>query len=252
MRFVQQTSDCSDFDVILDGEETPAFRVLLPEVVYADGLDSVRGAHVIPGAWEWGTGRVLGRVALSEQIKLGVTIIEEGGYIRVALRLTNSPGSPLTNVSAEVCVSANHLPGEPGWCNEAFLPNLPLDRDAQGRAWFEHVTPHNLRALTARGWVDMHPCADRPDPDSVPTYSFSPSDVADARACAVGSHDGSTLLFQAWDAPCRYVTPCPGNACMHLIPQVAKALAPGATATINGVIGVFAGTREELAARLAT
>ena len=61
--------------------------------------------------------------------------------------------------------------------------------------------------------------------------------------------DGKKLFYQVWKAGhSLYQSPFAGNACMHLIPQVAGELLPGETATIEGRAGIFEGTREELSA----
>jgi len=36
MNLHQQTPHCSDFDVTIDGDDSPSFRVLLPEAIYGN------------------------------------------------------------------------------------------------------------------------------------------------------------------------------------------------------------------------
>ena len=58
MKFLQQTPDCSDLDVVPDGQDAPAFRILLPEHLSASNCDlgaeyGVPGVlHTVPGRWE--------------------------------------------------------------------------------------------------------------------------------------------------------------------------------------------------------
>jgi len=248
MKLIQQTPHCSDFDVILDGERNPAFRVLLPEFVRADGLDLGKLLHTIPGKWFVGRDGATGSFRASPEILISVTIECRGMEIAVNLNLKNLSSQPLVNLKADVCASVNHLPGEPGWCNPAFFPaSLALDRDVQGRYWYEKITPHNLMALTDGGWVEMHPAPRHPDASRVAQYSFVPSSEESATACTVASADGRFLFFQAWDTRCNYCTPCPGNACMHLHPLIAARLEPGAAASVRGRVGIFRGSREEWA-----
>jgi hypothetical protein len=247
VRFVQQTQGCSDFDVTLDGDETPSFRMLLPEHVTADGHEPVDATHVILGEWAARAELVEGRFALADMLEIHVKIEPAGSAAAVALNFENTSGQTLRNITANVCTSVNHLPGEPGWSNRDFIPeDVPLDRNEQGRAWYERVTPGELCALTEGGWVGMHPHPDDPDASNVPLYGFVPSEKADARACAVESESGLTFL-QAWDVPCHHCTPCPGNACMHLVPVVAETLAAGKSAEINATIGIHDGGRQSLA-----
>ena len=246
----QQTPNCSDFDVCLEGEGSPAFRALLPEAIMADGLTETGGAHVIPGHWAQTEMGMQGSFGVRRQFEVVVAIETGPQEMQVSMTLKNVGNELLRHVRVDICTSVNHLPGDPGWCNRRFLPDLPLDRSAQGRFWFEKVTPNRLFVLTSDGWSGMHPCPEKPDADQVPLYSFVPSARADARGCAARSPDGEAHLFQAWNVPCHHCTPCPGNACMHLHPCVAEVLAPGGTATIRGVIGMHVGDRDSLAQSL--
>ncbi len=250
MRIIQQTPKCFDFDVILRGEDSPAFRILLPEIINAVGMDRLAGTHMIPGTWSDEKDAMKGTVELGGRIRLDVEIKKGETEMFAKLKLTNLLDHDLSDVYLDVCTSVNHLPGAPGWCNRRFMGDLPLDRDVQGRTWFEKITPHSLFALTDKGWVPMHPNPDKPDADIVPKYSFVSSKTDNAVACAVQSPDGKTWFFQAWNTPCRYMTPCPGNACMHLEPLAARKLPAGKSAEISVVAGMFNGTREALADRI--
>jgi hypothetical protein len=249
MRLIQQLPNCTDFDVVLDGETTPAFRILLPEMVTSPELELKTLLHTIPGRWAVTEHGAQGEFCPSTDLELSVQIQCASPEIFADISIRNLSAQPLTQLRANVCANINHLPGTPPWCNRAFMPSLPLDRDAQGRYWYEKVAPGNLLALSDRGWIEMHPHPQTPDASLVPQYSFKPN-VGDVCACAVASADRSLLFFQAWDGPCQYCAPFPGNACMHLLPVIANVLASGSSAVIRGIAGIFAGNRDQLTTRI--
>ena len=51
MDLYQESCNCADFDVLLDGEAAPAFRLLLPEHIYGEGMKTRRAAHTVAGDW---------------------------------------------------------------------------------------------------------------------------------------------------------------------------------------------------------
>jgi len=250
MELRQQTPDCSDFDVVINGDDSPSFRVLLPEAIYGNGTTLEGGVHTIPGSWETAGTQTTGRFSGGDHLDVSVRLTTGTRELQVKLSLRNRGDTAIEDVAIDICTSVNHLPGEPGWCNRQFLPDPELDRSVQGRYWFEKVTPGRLFALTGNGWVGMHPCPEDPDAENVPIYSFEPSDEPTARACAAQSPDGDAWFFQAWDVPCQYCTPCPGNACMHLHPVVARRIGPNETATIRGLVGVHLGARSAVEAKV--
>lgn len=250
MRLHQQTPDCSDFDVIFSGSGTPAFRVLLPEWLFARGLECESHLHTIPGSWTFADGTASGRFSANDQIELSVAVEPRQPDILVTLGATNIGSTGLADVYANVCSSVNHISGDPAWCNEQFLPGLPLDRSVQGRYWYEKLTPRGLFALTHDGWVPMHPRPADPDAEKVPPYQQIKSEKAVARACAVQSPGGDAVFFQSWDAPCRHCAPFHGNACMHLEAFLADSLHPGESAAIHGVVGIHTGDLDSLAVKL--
>src|SRR3990172_2426489 len=241
MRLVQQPPNCSDFDVILPGEDSPALRILLPERLMCRSGDLACGVHRIPGRWSRTKKGLAGTFTAGTVAEFSVEVEPAGSELGVRLKVKNLTSEPWSDVRVEICSAANHLPGSPSWANAEFVPPLPLDRDLQGRFWFEKVTPRNLHALTDHGWVEVHPHPHNPSADAGPHYSFVPSTTDDAFACAVCSQDGKRFFYQAWDARCLYITPCPGNACMHLWPLVARTLEPGQSCAIRGVVGIFEG-----------
>lgn len=248
----QQNPHCADFDVLL-GHRRPSFRVLLPEGILGEGVTYSGLLHVIPGTWRKQKRGVSGCFMVADQLSIGVEVATKETEVHVILTVRNAGESELAAVRAEVCAAVHHLPGEPGWCNERFIPvafGAPLDRIAQGRYWFEVLTPHRLFAFTGRDWLPMHPCPDHPDATAVPLYSFVPSPTADACACAVESADGGLWFFQQWNTPCQWCAPFPGNACMHMVPFLAERLPVGATASMRGRIGMHEGDRNSLENRL--
>jgi hypothetical protein len=255
VKLIQQTPATSDFDVVFDDDITPAFRVLLPEAISADGLETIGGCHTVPGEWSFRAHRAQGSFSISPELRVTVRIECREPDLLIDLRLRNGSSRPLHNLAANFCAGLNHLPGAPDWCNREFIPDAPLDRDIQGRYWFREVAPQGLKALVGDGWIATHPCPDNPDPDSVAEYSCNRSARSDVAACAVASHDGNSLFFQAWAAPCRYIEPFPGNACMHLLPLMASRLPAGETATLHGMVGIFHGDwaalRHKISAELA-
>ena len=95
----------------------------------------------------------------------------------------------------------------------------------------------------------MHPQPDNPVPDPENLYSHVLSQTDNNLGSTVMSTDGKKFFYQVWNAKhSRYQSPFAGNACMHLLPQVAEELLPGETATIEGMAGIFVGSWEELAA----
>ena len=93
----------------------------------------------------------------------------------------------------------------------------------------------------------MHPRPENPEPVSENLYWHVESQTDNSLGCAVMSTDEKKLFYQVWKTGhSRHQSPFAGNACMHLIPQIAKELPPGKTATIEGKAGIFEGTWEEL------
>ena len=191
-----------------------------------------------------------GEIQADRVARIEVDIHASDREIAAGLRVTNLHSRALHDVWLNICASVNHLPGAPGWCNRAFMPDAPLDRAAQGRYWYEQASPRGLSALTSDGWVPMHPCPERPQPDPREPYASTTSELAEATACAAQAPGKALCFFQAWDAPCRWVTPFSRNACMHLEPFVAERLRPGESAHIRGRIGIHHGERAALMQRL--
>ena len=253
MRIDHGTPNCADFDIALSMDGPFAFRVLFPEHIEAAGASVPSPLHTIPGQWQHEASQVRGRYRAGTALEVDVRLVPGEGVVQVALGVRNSSAGPLRDLWADICASVNHLPKDagPGWCNRHFVATeVPLDRAAQGRYWYEVLTPTRLWALTSAGWARMHPSPDHPQADAVPQYHQLRSESADAEACAVQSLDGELWFFQCWDALCRYRLPFPGNACMHLQPLLARDLAVGAAVVIRGLVGLHCGDRATLAERI--
>jgi len=249
LRLVQPYPNCSDFDVVPVGWNKPAFRLLLPEQVSAEGPKKIEhgGTHGTVGKWQTTNEGLHGVFRIGEAFEITVDLAGRDKTVDIQMAVRNLTPETLGQVRVLICSPVNHLPGKPDWSNRLFIPqDIPEDRDAQGRYWYQHVAPQRLRALRPQGWIVTHPSPDNPDPDGVPKYNFLVSTTSDTAAYAVQSLDGKWLFYQTWDKPSRYATPCPGNACMHLHPLVAERLEPGATATIRGKAGLFQGDWEGL------
>lgn len=252
MKFHQQTPACADIDVTLsDDGNSPDFRLLLPERVYADGYDGSEPLHTIAGVWEQQFGLLGGRYTVPRAFEIAVLLMPNRDEVRVSLTLMNIADHPIENVFIDVCAGLCHLPGEPSWANESFLGEQPLDRNEHGRVWFDEITPQRLIALTASGaWVPMHP--NPAAPSSAHSTDFVANDEINTRAVALESPDEpERIFFQSWDTFGRWVTPARENACMHVQPYVADRLDSGESATVRGLVGVFSGDRGALAYHLA-
>ena len=246
-RLRQSSPGCSDISVIPAGWENPAYRLLLPEHIFSETGISFGGVHTILGRWNKVPGGILGKYSVGETFEISVDIKGLDTYVDIEVSIENLAPEDLTDVRMVICSSVNHLPGNPDWSNRLFIPDeVSEDRDAQGRYWYQHLTPDRLMALDPSGWFGTHPYPENPDPDLVPRYSFVESTTDDTLAYAVQSLDGKWIFYQAWDRPSRHATPCPGNACMHLHPLVSSRMGPGENGVVRGRCGMFQGDWEEL------
>ena len=235
------------FSTVTDG---PSFRVLLPEHIKAEEYEEYGGLHGIPGGWEIRADGIEGGYRLKDDFEFRVGISSDDGEMRISLGVKNLLDRTLHDITVAICASVNHLPGAPGWCNDDFLPGLELDRDVQGRYWYGKVTPEGLIALTTRGRVMMHPRRGNPDPDAVPQYEHIASENPCAYACVARNEDGSRSFYQAWNRECYWTAPFRGNACMHLMPVVARELKPGEESVMDGIVGIAAGDVERAVNRI--
>ena len=251
--FAQPAGPTCDVDVLFGGK--PAFRLLVPEHLAAQSADGPlnvpRFIHLLKGRWTTRDGELEGRAKLNDQLACSVRLQPAGGEVLIALSVTNLSEKPLRNLRANICAGVNRLPDRAAWSNRRFIPDtVPLDRDRQGQYWYEQATPKNLQAwMPQQGWKAMHEHPANPDAKKIDRYHAVLHDADDVRACAVESLDGQ-LFFQAWNAPCHYIAPFPGNACMHLLPLLADRLDARQSITIHGLAGIHPGSRAELTKKL--
>jgi len=240
----------SDIDVI--EREVPIFRILVPEHLTAEDAhgpvyDDRTFIHVVKGQWTSEHGRLRGAVKLSGDLDLGITLEPRARGVLMSLAVTNLSDRDLLNVRANVCSGVSRLPDKTPWSNRAFIPpSVPLDRGKQGQYWYEQLTRTSLQAwLPDRGWIRMN--VEPPGSKQRDLYAAVQSSTDAARLCAVESLDRKSLFFQGWKARCYYLSPFRGNACMHLLPLVAARLPARQTATIRGAVGIYDGSRSDLA-----
>jgi len=250
MRLRQPSRGCMDFDVVLPGNDTPSFRVMAPHMIRAEGIKPLTGIHVVPGIWKNTKSGKKGTLNVKDKIQLTIDVIKGQGEIEVSIKVKNLTDKELKNVYASIAISPSHLPGLPSWSNVLFFPKAPVDRLAQGKIWYEKLAPHGLKALTADGWVLMHPKPDAPSADGVHEYNTTPSKEPNALGCGAVTPDGGHFLYEAWNRSGHHKTPCPGNAGMDMDIPVTKSLAPGAEAEIRGIIGIHKGSWNSLAERI--
>lgn len=243
-----------DLDVLIEGK--PSFRLLLPEFVAAEDErwpigDPQAFVHLIRGSWSRENGRLKGVTKVGSDLQLTVEVQPDDVHVLLHLKVTNVSDRTIKNVTANFCAGVNRLPATSPWSNRSIMPaDIALNRAAQGRYWYEKITPRGLQAWNGRAWFPVHLRPRDPDASKVEPYAAKRSAVPDTRACAVPSLDGKSLFYLSWNVPCFTVAPFHGNACMHLLPRVAPTLAPGESATIVGAAGIFRGSRDELAAKL--
>jgi uncharacterized alkaline shock family protein YloU len=247
MQLRQPVRGCSDFDVVLPGDDTPSFRVMAAHMIRADGLEALSGLHMVVGEWTPTRDGIEGTITAKDKVKVSLKLTKGAQAVQVSVKVKNLTDKELKDVSAGIVVSPGHLPGSPDWSNGLFFPKTPLDRALQGRIWYEKIAPQGLKALTAGGWVAMHPKPEAPSGEGLPEYNVVRSKEPSATACAAEAPDGGSFLYEAWNRPGYYFAPYPGNASMDMEVPVIGSLAPGAEAEIHGVIGMHKGSWQSLA-----
>ena len=252
-KLILDHGDRFDVDVILPGERSPAFRLLLPESIYGTGMEPINGIHSRRATWERADQELRGSLSLEQGVKcsLGLKPTGDGVWIRISVR--NDSPETYRDVRLDICANLCRLPRTDGmeWSNRDFIPeSVPLDRTEQGKYWYSVVTPHGLKAWTPdRGWIGMHARPESPEAIPEDLYWRVVSQTDNSLGCAVSSSDGRKLFYQVWRTDhSRHQSPFAGNACMHLRPQVAEEIPPGKEAAVEGKAGIFEGTWEELAA----
>jgi len=252
-RLILNNGNRYDLEVILPGKSVPACRLLLPEHIYAEGLEELSIVHTLAAEWEESGDELQGSLVLDQGVECGLWLKPTSEGVSMKISIKNRSQNTYRNVRVNICAGLSHLPNAINidWANRDFLPDsVPLDRDLQGKYWYSMVTPKRLKAWTPnKDWIVMHLKPENPEPDSENLYWHALSQTDNSMGCAVISSDGEKLFYQVWKTEhSRHQSPFAGNACMHLIPQVAEELPPGKTATIEGKAGIFEGSWEELAA----
>jgi hypothetical protein len=246
-----------DVELILPGQSTPSCRLLLPEHITAEGMEELRVIHTQEAAWTRSGDDQQGTLLFDRIVECGLSLKPGPESLHIEISLKNESQVTYKDIRVNICAGLSHLPnaGNVDWSNRDFIPgSIPLDRELQGKYWYRVVTPERLRAWIPEGdWSLMHLKPEQPEPDSADLYYHEVSSTDRSLGCAVRSTDGNEFFYMVWKAEkSHHQSPFAGNACMHLIPQVADQLLPGEVATIVGKAGFFKGTREELAQEFRT
>lgn len=246
--FTPQSKGCDYTVAGPDGQ--PLFRLILPETLYRnhrDPLDHV--IHTFPGDQTVGQ-HAASCVTESRNSMLYESELSEldADTLRMRLSVRNRSAGALCDLRLDICQALGCLPGYPdAWANTDFMPaSLPLDRDIQGRAWYEQVSIERQRGLVNGAWVVLHPAPDCPLIDEKNKYPFVTGSQPDTAAVGIQSIDRSKILYMAWSVPCCWRAPFPGNACMHIMPALPDLL-PGDQIMITGRCGLFRGSLAQLA-----
>ena len=256
VRFRQEAPGSLDFDFVLPGESSPACRLLAPETIAVaseepGGFRAIpRGTmHTIQGRLARAGHAVVVQHTFAKTMSTRTVLRPRGTYVEVELTVRNLSQSTWRNLQAEFCLGINRLPAREPWANQAFFPGVALDRNVQGALWFSRITPRRLKLYQGGRWLPLHPSPDDPDPARFPTYNQPFRDLRAASIVALASEPSQPQLFLLFDAPSAAREPFKGNACLHLIPMLAKMLDPGKSATVRGKAG-FHGRRLDDLARL--
>ena len=87
---------------------------------------------------------------VAADLEISVILEPKKTEISIEMDFRNLTGKTCQNLRTNICASVNHLPGEPGWSNRDFVPDhVPLDRDLQGRYWYEES---NSTVSQSLGW----------------------------------------------------------------------------------------------------
>jgi hypothetical protein len=242
--FRQEVPGSLDFDFVLPGEASPACRLLAPETIAVatdvpGGFRAIpRGTmHTIPGRLAREGGAVTVEHTFANVMTSRTMLRPRKTYVEVELTIRNLSEYTWHNVRAEFCLGFNRLPAKSPWSNQVFFPGVPLDRDVQGALWFGRISPHRLEYYSNGRWLPLHPNPGDPDPARYPAYNQPFSGLRPASIVALEPQADQPQMFLLFGAPAEVREPFKGNACMHLIPQLAQTLAPGDSATVRGKAG---------------
>lgn len=249
IRFKQEVPGSLDFDFVLPGGSSPACRLLAPETIAIaseepGGFRAIpRGTmHTIPGRLARVGETVAVEHTFAKIMSTRTVLRPRGTYVEVELTVRNLSESTWRNLQAEFCLGLNRLPAKEPWANQTFFPGVALDRNVQGALWFSRITLHRLKFYQGGRWLLLHPSPADPDPARRPAYNQPFRDLHPASIVALEPEPSQPQLFLLFDAPSAAREPFKGNACLHLIPMLAKTLEPGKSATVRGKAG-FHGRR---------
>lgn len=242
----QEMEGRSDFDFVLPNGATPSFRLLAPEILFMDGirLDKI---HTIPGTQVRRADGLGVELSIPGKAFTRVRLRPQASWVDVEYSITNRDQKTWKNVAAEFCLGLDRLPSHVRpWSNAEFFPSALLGRSALGAYWFSVLTPRRLECYSGAVWVPLHPRPDDPDPAKVPLYPTPPDKLLPASIVVLRARGSQPQFFMMWSKKGFARAPFPGNACMHLVPQLADQLKPGETATIRGRAGFGGSTPEDL------
>ena len=236
-------SGCADLIVKLSGCETPAFRMLLPELITADNLKAAVGTeelkrfhktflHTVAGEWRVDDdGTWVGVQTHPGVLEITTRVVPHSYYVGLTVTLRNLTGEPLNNLRANYCLGVNA--GGGGWANYEFLPKSTLERVEDGQYWYQNVAQKGAYIHAGGKWVRLFNSKGNPD-------------LTDAGIIAINNEAGTATVFMTWKAP--VLTPWINNAsaCMHLRPQVSPLLMPDESATIHGHMGQTSGGLDDV------
>lgn len=249
---ILQNGDGSlDIDFVLPGETIPSFRLLCPEHIGTidRNLGEEVGAkyfHMAKGKSHSQDGVLVIEHSFPKVFDFQIKIIPQTSYVDLEVTVKNTGEKSWKDLTANFCAGLTRLPGNPPWANRKFFPEMELDRYLHGKYWYSKITPQRLKCYSGNGWELLHPHSDNPDPSLVPQYPVSLANAKSTGIVALEPDGNQPQFFILWDKEGQACDPFPGNACMHLSPLIAHSVNPGESGTINGKIGFWGKSLNDL------